>query len=224
MKKGRKGKKKKSFPSIKKSKHKILKSRVSSIGSFITQQKTHLKKGINDLRKGSFIHSKSTQSPRERKLELKVNRIKSFINSQKTHLKKGINDLRKVSFSPSKSAKVSKGNKFSSAIKSFFHKKNAIIKEKQQEKLGEEKKKQPDRESANISSNETKIDLLYKMIQEKGQVNEEEASKKLNVKTEIIMVWAKILEEHELINIKYPPFRKPFFKKVEPKKEEQKRE
>ena len=55
-----------------------------------------------------------------------------------------------------------------------------------------------------INMIETDIDKLMVIIEEKKSVNVKDLSKALNVKVERIENWAKILEEHGLIEIEYP--------------------
>ena len=60
-----------------------------------------------------------------------------------------------------------------------------------------------------ISKNETEIDSLYHLIQEKGKVNLQEVIHKFGVSKELAEEWAQILESHELIAINYPLFNPP---------------
>lgn len=57
---------------------------------------------------------------------------------------------------------------------------------------------------------ETEIDRLYEMVRDRGMIKVRFASKKLNVKRERIEEWGRILEDHDLIILHYPPFGDPF--------------
>ena len=163
------------------------------------------------IRKKKFIPSIKIQE--QKKTKHKISVIRAFMLKQKVRIKTLVNKLKKAPHKYPKLVKSSKGHRLSSMVRSLFQKKKVPI----QEKMVDEKKKLPTLEGNGLSLNETKIDLLYKMIQEKGQITWEEASRKLNINKEIVMTWAKILEEHELIAIKYPTFGQPIFKKRETK-------
>lgn len=59
----------------------------------------------------------------------------------------------------------------------------------------------------------TSFDQLLELVIEKGSIKIPDAAKKLRVKDKQIEEWARILEEHDLIEIHYPAFGKPFLKK-----------
>jgi hypothetical protein len=59
----------------------------------------------------------------------------------------------------------------------------------------------------------TQLDQLTDLIMEKGSIKIPEAAKKLKLKEKQIEEWAKMLEEHDLIEIHYPAFGKPILKK-----------
>jgi ribulose bisphosphate carboxylase small subunit len=63
-------------------------------------------------------------------------------------------------------------------------------------------------------SGKTQIDELFEMVMEKGSVKIKEAAIKFKVHEAQIEEWAKILQEHGLIEIHYPVFGKPELKKV----------
>jgi hypothetical protein len=56
---------------------------------------------------------------------------------------------------------------------------------------------------------ETDIDKLYRIISKNGMVRVADASKTLKVQKSKIEEWGRILEEHELILLHYPPFGEP---------------
>ena len=60
---------------------------------------------------------------------------------------------------------------------------------------------------------ETPIDELYEAVTNKGRITMEDAAKKFNVHASRIEEWAKILEEHGLIEIHYPALGKPELRK-----------
>ncbi len=59
---------------------------------------------------------------------------------------------------------------------------------------------------------ETNIDLLLKLVKEKGSVKFSEATKKFNVSEDKIEEWGKILEEYKLVRLHYPPIGIPLLK------------
>jgi len=61
---------------------------------------------------------------------------------------------------------------------------------------------------------ETDVDKLLKIIEEKGTVTTEELAKILKVEEEKVEEWGRILEEHGLIKMEYPPLGKPLLKAV----------
>lgn len=64
------------------------------------------------------------------------------------------------------------------------------------------------------SSNvKTSMDQLLDMINDKGSVKISDAAKKLKIKDKQIEEWAKVLEEHGLIEVHYPAIGKPVLKK-----------
>jgi len=56
---------------------------------------------------------------------------------------------------------------------------------------------------------ETDIDKLYRIISKNGMVRVTDAAKTLKVPKSKIEEWGRILEEHELIMLHYPPFGEP---------------
>lgn len=75
------------------------------------------------------------------------------------------------------------------------------------------------REEGNGGYLETDIDELYELVKKNGIVKIEAAAKKFNVKREQIEEWGRILEEHHLAILHYPPFGDPvlILKKFKPK-------
>ncbi|HKZ45503.1 MAG TPA: CBS domain-containing protein [archaeon] len=61
---------------------------------------------------------------------------------------------------------------------------------------------------------ETDIDKLLKIIEEKGSITTDALAGLLNVSEEKVEEWGRILEEHHLIKLEYPPFGKPKLKVV----------
>ncbi len=66
---------------------------------------------------------------------------------------------------------------------------------------------------------ETDVDKLYEMIKKGGIVKVKRAAKKFKVKEDRIEEWGRILEEHDLAILHYPPFGDPvlILKKFKPK-------
>lgn len=79
---------------------------------------------------------------------------------------------------------------------------------------------------------ETNIDKLYKMILERGSLGLYSAARDIGVSVELIEEWGKVLEEHKMIEMHYPPFGKAILrvpstgkeKAKHVKKEEKKKE
>ncbi len=55
----------------------------------------------------------------------------------------------------------------------------------------------------------TPIDRLLANVRKKGEVGIEELATELNLTEDVVKRWARILEEHKLVSIKYPPIGKP---------------
>jgi len=66
-----------------------------------------------------------------------------------------------------------------------------------------------------LVSEETKtpIDKLFELVMNKGNVKIADAARQFTVSEEQLEEWAKILEEHGLIEIHYPPIGKPELRK-----------
>lgn len=60
---------------------------------------------------------------------------------------------------------------------------------------------------------ETPLDELYEMVTKTGKLKISDAARKLKVHETQVEEWAKILEDHELIEIHYPPLGKPELRK-----------
>lgn len=60
---------------------------------------------------------------------------------------------------------------------------------------------------------QTDIDKLLKLLDEKRSINVLDLAKKLGVKVEQVEEWAKILEDHGLVEIEYPIIGLPKVKK-----------
>jgi activator of HSP90 ATPase len=56
----------------------------------------------------------------------------------------------------------------------------------------------------------TVVDELYQLILDKKKVNISDAAKRFGVSEEVILEWGKILEEHSLVEVRYPAFGKAF--------------
>jgi len=61
---------------------------------------------------------------------------------------------------------------------------------------------------------ETDIDKLLKIIGEKGSISIEELAQMLKTNEEKVEEWGRLLEEHGLIKMEYPPIGKPRLKAV----------
>lgn len=61
---------------------------------------------------------------------------------------------------------------------------------------------------------ETDIDRLLRLVEEKKQINLDDASRILKVKEEQVEEWGKILEEQGLIKLNYPAFGKPILQLI----------
>lgn len=58
---------------------------------------------------------------------------------------------------------------------------------------------------------ETNIDRLYELIRDKGILKSNVAAKKLKIDNEMIEEWGRVLEDHKLVKMHYPPIGEPVF-------------
>ncbi|UCC91314.1 MAG: hypothetical protein JSV39_03285 [Candidatus Aenigmatarchaeota archaeon] len=56
---------------------------------------------------------------------------------------------------------------------------------------------------------QTDIDKLYEFVRNKGVVKIGEASKKFGIETDKVEGWGRVLEEHKLVKLHYPPVGEP---------------
>jgi hypothetical protein len=56
---------------------------------------------------------------------------------------------------------------------------------------------------------ETDVDKLYELVRDRGIVKLNEASKTFKIDSDIIEEWGRILEEHKLVRLRYPPVGEP---------------
>lgn len=56
---------------------------------------------------------------------------------------------------------------------------------------------------------ETDVDKLYEMVRDKGIVKLREASKRLGIESDRVEEWGRVLEDHKLIKLHYPPVGEP---------------
>jgi hypothetical protein len=63
------------------------------------------------------------------------------------------------------------------------------------------------------SSVETPLDELLQLIMNKGSVKISDAARQFNVKEGQIEEWARILEQHDLIELHYPTIGRPTLKR-----------
>ncbi len=143
---------------------------------------TNLKKKIPKVKK-SLIKKKVVKRSKVKKNAVKKPKVKRGVAEKKIKVKK-------------------KGHE----KKGKIHKLKKIL--KIPKKLG---LKKSDGEKAHIHEGyiETDIDMLYKMVTKNGMVNVKAAAKKFKVDREKIEEWGRILENHELIILHYPPFGDP---------------
>ncbi len=66
---------------------------------------------------------------------------------------------------------------------------------------------------------ETSIDRLYKMLKENKEMKIKDIAKEFDVPPRTVEEWGRILEEHGLAEIHYPPFGEPTIKMKEIKEE-----
>lgn len=68
-------------------------------------------------------------------------------------------------------------------------------------------------ETGGVKTIETKIDHLIEIVERKGSINIPDLSRELNINPEQIEIWARILEEHGMIEIEYPTIGPPKLRK-----------
>ena len=56
---------------------------------------------------------------------------------------------------------------------------------------------------------ETDVDKLYEIVRDKGILKVKEASKMLGIDMDQVEEWGRILEEHKLVRLRYPPVGEP---------------
>ncbi|MFH1636819.1 MAG: hypothetical protein ABIB71_00160 [Candidatus Woesearchaeota archaeon] len=73
------------------------------------------------------------------------------------------------------------------------------------------------REDAKTSKRNVKtaFDQLFEYVEEKGEVKFSEVEKKFNLPKDKVSEWAKLLEEHDLVEVIYPTFGEPKMKRRE---------
>ena len=64
----------------------------------------------------------------------------------------------------------------------------------------------------------TTIDRLLELVEKRGSISIKDAAKNFNVSRSQIESWVKLLEEHELIEVNYPPIGEPEIRKKGPEK------
>ena len=103
---------------------------------------------------------------------------------------------------------------------SFGHAKHPApqIPVEKQKKVETAKEERTTPKSIHLGTYETEIDAVYKEVKEKGKIRIDEIAKKWNVASELVQEWAKILEEHKLVQIHYPAFGSPELRMYEEKK------
>ena len=69
---------------------------------------------------------------------------------------------------------------------------------------------------------ETDFDKLYNLVQKKGKVKMSGVAKTFKIKRKKAEEWARILEDHNLLKVHYPPIGEPELIKIVDKKAEQK--
>ncbi|MCX6815725.1 MAG: hypothetical protein NT120_02650, partial [Candidatus Aenigmarchaeota archaeon] len=80
------------------------------------------------------------------------------------------------------------------------------------EPIKEEKKEE---KHAEVERNmQTPLDALLDLVMKRGKLNFAEAAKNFHVKEKQIEEWARILEDHNLIEMHYPAMGKPVMKKI----------
>ena len=56
---------------------------------------------------------------------------------------------------------------------------------------------------------ETDVDKLYEIVREKGIIKVKDTAKLLGIDTDQVEEWGRILEEHKLVRLRYPPVGEP---------------
>ena len=73
-----------------------------------------------------------------------------------------------------------------------------------------EKTKAPQKPAVRAKDNiKTDVDKLYELVRERGIIKMNVASKKLGIEEDQIEEWGRILEDHNLIKLHYPPVGEP---------------
>ncbi|MBN2042186.1 MAG: hypothetical protein JW754_00105 [Candidatus Aenigmarchaeota archaeon] len=193
---------------------------------------TSLKKKIPEIKKGEEKPKKSKKRSPGEKRTAKKPKVRKKAQKKPKAAKKGI---RKVADAergkkapkeePEKKKKESESvKKEPEPVKRDEGKRSRLHKIKKVKKILDVPKKiiQKKMEKEEVHTPEgyieTEIDRLYKMVTKKGMLKVKAAAKKFNVNREKIEEWGRILENHDLIILHYPPFGEPYLilKKYKP--------
>jgi hypothetical protein len=88
-----------------------------------------------------------------------------------------------------------------------LHKKKEVLQQPSQINKPIDKKTQ--RETQEREFIETDVDKLYELVRDRGIIKIKDASKMLKVDEDKVEEWGRILEEHKLIRMRYPPIGEP---------------
>jgi hypothetical protein len=146
---------------------------------------------------------KKRKKPKKKKTK-KLNWFKKFKINRKSKLKR------------TKPKKSKSSKKKSSLFKKFFKKKEKVEKNKQ-EKI---KIQTTGTLSIKLGNYETEIDALYNKIIKEKKLSINDAMKSFKVTKELVEEWAKVLEEHKLITLRYPAMGSPLLESIKEKKDE----
>jgi len=72
------------------------------------------------------------------------------------------------------------------------------------------KKPKPHKTNTRVKMHvETNVDRLYEIVKNKGMIKISEVAKKLKVEKEQVEEWGRVLEDHKLVKLHYPPIGDP---------------
>jgi hypothetical protein len=96
----------------------------------------------------------------------------------------------------------------------FFKKKEPKDAEKEADNPKDQKNQEPIKELPNdlkskLGKYETDLDLIYKIVEEKGSIKISSLAKQLNVNSKKIEEWANILESYSILKVHYPAIGEP---------------
>jgi hypothetical protein len=169
-----------------------------------------MKKDKNNDKKNGYVdmeNKNKTENPQEpgdeKLLEL---RWKEFVKDTQTPRSKNKNDVKKEGKIAKKDSEKPAVNK---PIPEPLPSEPSIKEASSDDEDGHVAKKTTEKKGDVTEMMETDVDKLYELTKEKGIIKIKEAAKILGIDTDQVEEWGRILEEHKLVRLRYPPVGEP---------------